>query len=89
MDPSISGKSLSVRHGGVRVVGVVLVLALMFVLAGAIAAGAAARTRARVRLHAAIKMGGVLKVGIAARQRDFDPALHSDNVADIMVQEQI
>jgi peptide/nickel transport system substrate-binding protein len=36
-----------------------------------------------------IKMGGVLKVGQQPGNGGLDPVLHSDNVADIMVQEQI
>ncbi len=37
----------------------------------------------------AVKMGGVLRIGQQPGNGGLDPVLHSDNVADIMVQEQI
>ena len=91
MDPSISGKGLSVRHRGVRVVGVVLVLALMFVLVGAIAGCGSGGTdqSASPAATGAIKQGGVLKIGTAAGNINFDPALFAGAVSDILLQQQI
>ena len=79
------------RHRGVRVVGVVLVLALMVVLVGAIAGCGSGGTdqSASPAATGAIKMGGVLKIGSPPGNVNFDPVLFAGAVPDILLQAQI
>jgi peptide/nickel transport system substrate-binding protein len=79
------------RALGLRVLGGVLVLALVVVLAAAIVGcgdttsdGSASPTAA-----GAIKQGGVLKIGSAPGNVNFDPALFAGAVSDILLQQQI
>jgi peptide/nickel transport system substrate-binding protein len=91
MNPSTSTKGRTVRHGGVRVVGAVLVLALMVVLAGAIIGCGTTSTDSSASPTAAgaIKQGGVLKIGTAPGNVNYDPVLFAGAVPDILLQQQI
>ncbi len=80
------------RGWGLRVLGGVLVLALVVVLAAAIVGCGDDRHRRRARARpppGAIKQGGVLKIGVAPGNVNFDPALFAGAVSDILLQQQI
>ena len=91
MNPSTSTKGRTVRHRGLRVVGAVLVLALMVVLVGAIVGcgDTSTGTSASPTAAGAIKQGGVLKIGTAPGNVNYDPALFAGAVPDILLQQQI
>ena len=91
MNPSTSERGRTVRHTGVRVVGAVLVLALMVVLVGAIVGcgTTSTDTSASPTAAGAIKQGGVLKIGTAPGNVNYDPALFAGAVSDILLQQQI
>jgi peptide/nickel transport system substrate-binding protein len=91
MNPSTSTKGRTVRHRGLRVVGAVLVLALLVVLAAAIAGCGSTSTSSSASPTAAgaIKQGGVLKIGTAPGNVNYDPALFAGAVSDILLQQQI
>ena len=91
MNPSTSTRGRTVRHKGYRVVGAVLVLALMVVLVGAIVGCGTTSTGSSASPAAAgaIKQGGVLKIGTAPGNVNYDPALFAGAVADILLQQQI
>jgi peptide/nickel transport system substrate-binding protein len=89
MKRSSSSKS-SVGRRGMRVAGTMLLLALVAGLAAGIAAcGDTGGTNASPSSGGAVKMGGVLKVGVQPGNVNFDPALFAGAVSDILLQQQI
>ena len=75
------------QHRAAKVTALAGVLAL--VLAAVALSGCGSTSPSASPSSAAIKMGGVMKVGQQPGNGGLDPVLHSDNVADIMVQEQV
>jgi peptide/nickel transport system substrate-binding protein len=91
MNLSTSHKGQAGRRGA-RLVGAVLVLALVVVLvAAAVGCGDSGGTSdtASPAATGAIQQGGVLKVGAAPGNVNFDPALFAGAVPDILLQQQI
>ena len=88
---STSHKGQTGRRGA-RLVGAVLVLALVVVLvAAAVGCGDSGGTSdtASPAATGAIQQGGVLKIGSAPGNVNFDPALFAGAVSDILLQQQI
>ena len=90
MNPSTSHKGQTGRRG-VRLVGALLALALVVVLVAAAVGcgGDDTSTDASPSAAGAIQQGGVLKIGSAPGNVNFDPALFAGAVPDILLQQQI
>jgi peptide/nickel transport system substrate-binding protein len=91
MNTSTSNKGRASRRSSLRVAAAVLVLALLVVLAAAIVGcgDTTTDTSASPSAAGAIKQGGVLKIGSAPGNVNFDPALFAGAVSDILLQQQI
>jgi peptide/nickel transport system substrate-binding protein len=91
MDPSISHKGRTARRR-TRLLAAALVLVLVVVLVAVIVgcgSSGSGSSSASPSAAGAIKQGGVLKIGTAPGNVNYDPALFAGAVSDILLQQQI